>query len=83
MRRGPESGVGDRNRAQFLVGIRYPKLGIVTANELHVPVSDAASSHTDILEIVSADTHHSFWYLSLRKDRLDSESPKRDLDRPP
>ena len=28
--------------------IRYPKLGIVTANELHVPVSDAARPDADL-----------------------------------
>jgi cytochrome c oxidase subunit 2 len=35
---------------------RYPKLGIVTANELHVPVSDAT-----LLTLLSADVAHSFW----------------------
>jgi len=35
---------------------RYPKLGIVTANELHVPVSQAT-----FLELRSADVVHSFW----------------------
>ena len=33
---------------QYWWEFRYPKLGIVTANELHIPVSDAESSHSDI-----------------------------------
>jgi cytochrome c oxidase subunit 2 len=43
--------------------IRYPSLGIVTANELHVPVSDPRSpSPTPTwLELTSADVVHSFW----------------------
>ncbi|MGH7179844.1 MAG: cytochrome c oxidase subunit II [Tepidisphaeraceae bacterium] len=40
--------------------IRYPKLGIVTANELHVPVSEAGAGPT-FLELRSADVAHSFW----------------------
>lgn len=35
---------------------RYPELGIVTANELHVPVGRTAS-----LTLTSADVIHSFW----------------------
>jgi len=43
--------------------IRYPSLGIVTANELHVPVNDPrASSQTPTwLALTSADVVHSFW----------------------
>jgi cytochrome c oxidase subunit 2 len=41
--------------------IRYPKLGIVTANELHVPVSDPAKPAPTFLELRSADVLHSFW----------------------
>jgi cytochrome c oxidase subunit 2 len=35
---------------------RYPNLGIVTANELHVPVNQAT-----FLQLRSADVIHSFW----------------------
>jgi cytochrome c oxidase subunit 2 len=41
--------------------IRYPSLGIVTANELHVPVSTAAQAKPIYLTLLSADVAHSFW----------------------
>jgi cytochrome c oxidase subunit 2 len=41
--------------------IRYPALGIVTANELHVPVSDRAQPRPTFLKLQSADVAHSFW----------------------
>ncbi len=41
--------------------LRYPSLGIVTANELHVPVSDAARPSPTFLTLLSADVAHSFW----------------------
>jgi cytochrome c oxidase subunit 2 len=41
--------------------IRYPSLGIVTANELHVPVSDPRSPTPTWLTLLSADVAHSFW----------------------
>src|SRR6266704_2768631 len=44
---------------------QYPKLGIVTANELHVPVSDAAHPTPTFLKLLSADTDHSFWVPQL------------------
>jgi cytochrome c oxidase subunit II len=40
---------------------RYPKLGIVTANELHVPVSDPRAPTPTWLTLLSADVAHSFW----------------------
>jgi cytochrome c oxidase subunit 2 len=46
---------------QFWWEFRYPKLGIVTANELHVPVSDPKHPTPTYLEMSSADTDHSFW----------------------
>jgi cytochrome c oxidase subunit 2 len=46
---------------QFWWEYRYPKLGVVTANELHVPVSDPAKPVPTYLEMTSADTDHSFW----------------------
>jgi len=41
--------------------IRYPKLGVITANELHVPVSDSLSRRPTFLTLESADVAHSFW----------------------
>ncbi len=41
--------------------LRYPALGIVTANELHVPVSDGAHPAPTFLTLLSADVAHSFW----------------------
>ena len=46
---------------QFWWEYRYPKLGIVTANELHVPVSDPKDPTPTYLTMSSADTDHSFW----------------------
>ncbi len=46
---------------QFWWEFRYPALGIVTANELHVPVSDPSDPTPTFLKLLSADTDHSFW----------------------
>lgn len=46
---------------QFWWEYRYPKLGVVTANELHIPVSDPAKPTPTYLTLSSADTDHSFW----------------------
>lgn len=46
---------------QFWWEFRYPALGIVTANELHVPVSSASHPLPTFLKLTSADTDHSFW----------------------
>jgi cytochrome c oxidase subunit 2 len=46
---------------QFWWEYRYPQLGIVTANELHVPMSDPAHPRPTFLTLMSADTDHSFW----------------------
>src|ERR1700692_71609 len=46
---------------QFWWEFRYPGLGVVTANELHVPVSDPADPTPTFLKLLSADTDHSFW----------------------
>ena len=45
--------------------IRYPELGIVTANELHVPASDGSSRRPTFLKLQSADVAHSFWVPQL------------------
>ena len=41
--------------------IRYPRLGVVTANELHVPISDSVARRPTFLTLESADVVHSFW----------------------
>ena len=46
---------------QFWWEFRYPALGVVTANELHVPVSNPPNSTPTFLTLLSADTDHSFW----------------------
>src|SRR5712664_3235457 len=50
---------------QFWWEFRYPGLGIVTANELHVPVSDPAQPTPTFLKLLSADTDHSLWIPQL------------------
>ncbi len=50
---------------QFWWEYRYPKLGIVTANELHVPVSDPSAPTPTYLTMSSADVDHSFWVPKL------------------
>ena len=50
---------------QFWWEFRYPKLGIVTANELHVPASDPTRPTRTFLTLLSADTDHSFWVPQL------------------
>ena len=39
----------------------YPEYGIVTANELHIPVSDADNPRPTFLWLESQDVVHSFW----------------------
>src|SRR5947209_7581309 len=46
---------------QFWWEYRYPQLGVVTANELHLPVSDPKSPRQTFLKLSSADVVHSFW----------------------
>jgi cytochrome c oxidase subunit II len=50
---------------QYWWEFRYPKLGIVTANELHIPVSDPIHPTPTFLQLLSADTDHSFWVPEL------------------
>jgi cytochrome c oxidase subunit II len=50
---------------QFWWEFRYPALGIVTANELHIPASDPAQPTPTFLKLLSADTDHSFWIPQL------------------
>src|SRR6202166_2586740 len=46
---------------QFWWEYRYPDLGVVTANELHLPVSDPLHPTPTFITLLSADTDHSFW----------------------
>jgi len=50
---------------QFWWEYRYPALGVVTANELHMPVSDPSQPRPTFLTLLSADTDHSFWIPQL------------------
>jgi cytochrome c oxidase subunit 2 len=50
---------------QFWWEFRYPQLGIVTANELHVPVSTPQDPLPTYLHLLSADVDHSFWVPQL------------------
>ncbi len=44
---------------------RYPDLGVVTANELHVPVSSAGNRRPTYLRLESVDVIHSVWIPQL------------------
>jgi len=46
---------------QFWWEYRYPKLGIITANELHVPLNDPKNPTPSFLAMSSVDVIHSFW----------------------
>lgn len=46
---------------QFWWEYRYPGFNVVTANELHVPVSDPNHPTPTKIKLLSADTDHSFW----------------------
>jgi cytochrome c oxidase subunit 2 len=46
---------------QFWWEYRYPGSDVVTANELHVPVSDAGHPDPTFITLLSADADHSFW----------------------
>jgi cytochrome c oxidase subunit 2 len=50
---------------QFWWEYRYPALGVVTANELHIPVSAGSRPRPTFLTLLSADTDHSFWIPQL------------------
>ncbi len=47
--------------------INYPQLGIITANEIHVPMSDRdpANARPTLIDLQSADVIHSFWVPQL------------------
>jgi cytochrome c oxidase subunit II len=50
---------------QFWWEFRYPQYNVVTANELHVPVSTSATDRPTFMKLTSADVIHSFWVPQL------------------
>lgn len=50
---------------QFWWEYRYPKQGIIAANELHVPLSSTDHPVPTFLSLLSADTDHSYWVPQL------------------
>lgn len=46
---------------QFWWEFRYPHYNVVTANELHLPLSDPHTPTPAFLKLTSADVMHSFW----------------------
>jgi cytochrome c oxidase subunit II len=46
---------------QFWWEYRYPGSDVITANELHVPVSEAGHQAPTFITLLSADADHSFW----------------------
>jgi cytochrome c oxidase subunit 2 len=62
--------------------IRYSDLGIVTANELHVPVSTTANPALTFLKLESADVAHSFWVpqLSGKTDLIPNRTNRMWID---
>ena len=67
---------------QFWWEYRYPALGVVTANELHVPVSDPSHPTPTFLTLLSADTDHSFWIPQLagKTDLIPNQVNKMWID---
>ena len=58
----PPGAIGVRVIAhQWWWEFRYPEIGVVTANELHVPLSDPKNPTPTFLDLESADVAHSFW----------------------
>jgi len=58
--------------------IRYPDLGIVTANELHVPVTESGKRRPTFIRLESADVAHSFWVPQLA-GKIDLIPNRRNL----
>jgi len=50
---------------QFWWEFRYPQYNVVTANELHVPVSSSSLARPTFMKLTSADVIHSFWVPQL------------------
>jgi cytochrome c oxidase subunit 2 len=54
---------------QFWWEFRYPKYGVVTANELHIPVSSDVLPEATFLKLTSVDVNRSFWIPRLAGKR--------------
>ncbi len=69
---------------QYWWEFRYPKLGIVTANELHIPVNEPARPTPTFIQLLSADTDHSFWIPELggKTDLIPNHPNKMWMDPP-
>ncbi|HTM17195.1 MAG TPA: cytochrome c oxidase subunit II [Terracidiphilus sp.] len=50
---------------QFWWEFRYPQYNVVTANELHLPVSTKEAPRPAFMKLTSADVMHSFWVPQL------------------
>ncbi len=50
---------------QYWWEFRYPQFNVVTANELHVPVSTGSAPRPTFMKLTSADVMHSFWVPQL------------------
>jgi cytochrome c oxidase subunit 2 len=50
---------------QFWWEFRYPQFGVVTANELHLPLSTPGAPRPAFMKLTSADVMHSFWIPEL------------------
>jgi cytochrome c oxidase subunit 2 len=50
---------------QFWWEFKYPQYNVVTANELHVPVSSKEAPRATFMKLTSADVIHSFWVPQL------------------
>lgn len=50
---------------QYWWEFRYPQFNVVTANELHVPLSSQDSPRPTFMKLTSADVIHSFWVPQL------------------
>jgi cytochrome c oxidase subunit 2 len=57
----PDTAIGH----EFWWEFRYPKYGVVTANERHIPVSRDTTPEPTFLKLTSADVNHSFWVPQL------------------
>jgi cytochrome c oxidase subunit 2 len=61
---------------------RYPELGVVAANELHIPLNSKTDPHYAFLTLESADVAHSFWVPQLagKTDVIPNRSNKMWID---
>ncbi len=50
---------------QFWWEFRYPQYNVVTANEMHIPVSSKEAPRPAFMKLTSADVMHSFWVPQL------------------